>query len=86
MEEKCSDGGQDQDGTPDYDCQIKAGLAVGRMYLIRSSISRPVPGWRLALATTLPVISTARSTARPALPLLRAIAANTLPNRQAPQI
>jgi hypothetical protein len=34
MEGEGTDAGQGTDGTPDYDRQIKAGLAVGRMSLI----------------------------------------------------
>jgi hypothetical protein len=50
LEEEGADGGQDQDGTPDYDRQIKAGLAVGRMCLIQNRNSYHALKWRLALA------------------------------------
>jgi hypothetical protein len=40
----------DVPGTPTADCQIKAGMAVGRMCLIQHGNSRPAPKWRLALS------------------------------------
>jgi hypothetical protein len=80
MEEEGTDGGQDQDGTPDYDRQIKAGLAVGRMCLIQQWNSCHAREWPLALTATLPVIPMPEPTAVPALPLCTPSLATRFPN------